>query len=799
MDKNIDEEKLSEKNYNFNLDYKLNKSKNIKKDLSRDSLITSDINKSIKNNKFNYMNSISDKSINKKIKKQIESNSLFSSQSSKNQIKKLNNSKQKNNNNNKDFDKIIVDNIDNIYLNVTKLPNKLFKQRIFLLIIAFYVSCIHWTFLFLTKRKMERDYCFTRLNQFEVCTPEQYCSQNVISQINYYIYNDSLITYNNSLNAHQNFLEEMNEINQYYKEFFLNYNYIISKNRLLLTKDLSKENLDNFNFVILLTKKEKWNIFLNYYSFCERDMYYFYITGMIITGGILGSFLFGILADIFGRKKIIIVTLFIVTLSLIIITILCFILEHKKNIFLEEYKKKNINSKNNINYAFLSNLFYQQKINNIFRTFSVKFLISIFFLNTALRPLFQISLSLLLENSSSDLNVLENYRRFIFISTALPPFILAILLIILNDFIYLFLFLSISFFILFIFSFFILNESLRHLYEYCEWKELTNKIINVFNITENNSINFKNKNEFEAFQLEENEKMYKNMFKGSNHLNNHIDYHTTKYEIIKKRIAAIRRDIRRNSDLIIKKSETKFNPYVIYACLSSNAYFMKSKYLFAILLFIIYIQEYFVKKELLEEPFFGLSDLYIDKHNNFIINSNFFILGIVIYISNYTYYFFYRISCFKIILFTSLIIITILFYLYHFIIYETDDFPVDLSQFNFKTFDISHIRNNNYNYKVYILLFFIQFFLNGITFYINILFIKLSKTMYRCTFFAFNNILFLVSMGFGDMIIFQIKHYFILVSSLNFVGIVVSIFLGEFRNIPFIINDLKQNKYNNKK
>ena len=31
MDKNIDEEKLSEKNYNFNLDYKLNKSKNIKK------------------------------------------------------------------------------------------------------------------------------------------------------------------------------------------------------------------------------------------------------------------------------------------------------------------------------------------------------------------------------------------------------------------------------------------------------------------------------------------------------------------------------------------------------------------------------------------------------------------------------------------------------------------------------------------------------------------------------------------------------------------------------------------------
>ena len=257
--------------------------------------------------------------------------------------------------------------------------------------------------------------------------------------------------------------------------------------------------------------------------------------------------------------------------------------------------------------------------------------------------------------------------------------------------------------------------------------------------------------------------------------------------------------IRRECDLIIKKPEVKFNPYVIYACLTSNAYYMKSKHLFSIILFIIYIQGYFVKKELLEEPFFGLSDLYLDKYNNFVINSNFFILGIVIYISNYIYYFFYRISCFKIILLTSLIITTILFFLYHFIIYETNDFPVDLSQYNFKTFDIPHIRKDNDNNKGLILLFFIQFFLNGITFYINILFIKLSKTMYRCTFFSINNILFLASIGFGDMIMFQIKHYFILISSLNFVGIIAVIFLGEFRNIPFIINDLKQNKGNIKK
>ena len=278
---------------------------------------------------------------------------------------------------------------------------------------------------------------------------------------------------------------------------------------------------------------------MNYYSFCERDMYYFYILGMIITGGLLGSFIFGLLADAFGRKKLIIVTLFIVTLSLIIITILSFILEYKKNFFFEEYKNKSIKSKNDINYNFISYFFSQAKINNAFRSFSVNFLIFIFLLNIALRPLFKTSLSLLLENSSSDLKVLENYRRFIFVSNALPPFILAHLIIILNNFIYLFLFLSISFFILFICSFFILNESMRHLYEYCEWKELTNEIINLFKISENNSINLKNKKEFKAFQCEENEKMYKNFFKENHLLNNRIDYHITKYQIIKRRIESI--------------------------------------------------------------------------------------------------------------------------------------------------------------------------------------------------------------------------------------------------------------------
>ena len=292
------------------------------------------------------------------------------------------------------------------------------------------------------------------------------------------------------------------------------------------------------------------------------------------------------------------------------------------------------------------------------------------------------------------------------------------------------------------------------------------------------------------FQLEENKKILKNIIYLNSQINNSsIHFRNTKYRIMRKRIKSINRDIKRNCEFVIKKSEVKINPIIIYICIKSNSLYIKSKFLFLIMLFIIYFQGYFVEKELLEMPFFGLSDLYLDIHNNIIINSNFLVLLIVLCLSNYTYYFFYRIACLKLILFTSLIIITCLFFLYHFIVYENDDFPVDLNQYNFRTFDIPHIRENNY--KTNILLFFIQLFLNGITFYINIFFLKISKTLYRCTFLGINNIVFFVSFVFADMVIFQIKHYFILIGSLNFVGIVVAIFLSEHTNIPFIINDLK--------
>ena len=95
--------------------------------------------------------------------------------------------------------------------------------------------------------------------------------------------------------------------------------------------------------------------------------------------------------------------------------------------------------------------------------------------------------------------------------------------------------------------------------------------------------------------------------------------------------------------------------------------------------------------------------------------------------------------------------------------------------------------------RLNILLFFIHFFLNGVNFYINILVIKLTKTLYRCSLFGVNSILALLSFTFGESLNFQIQHYFLLIGALNLIGIVSEFFFGELKGIPNIINDLKQN------
>ena len=399
---------------------------------------------------------------------------------------------------------------------------------------------------------MENNYCYTKLNQFDICSPDQICS-NIKGRINILLFNETFFINNKSKTRHQELIEEMKLINAYYKTFFVSHNYQISKDRLLLPIDMVKYNGDKINSAIILTKRERWNLFLKFSSLCQRNDGYFYIILVIILGGIIGSALFGLLADIFGRKRIIVICLFIITFSFSIFSIFSIFIENKYSYYLKEYADiyKSINQ---TDHEILSKLYSQLKTAQYFETIFPIFLISLLILCFALRPLEKTCLALLLENSLNELQALENFRNYTFSTTGLPPIFAFIICIVVNNFTSTMIIITSIFLLLFIFSFFLVSESMRYHYEYCEWKDLTDELVHLFKITDDIPITFKNKIEFEAFKYEEYKKMSGNLVRKINSI----------WDLIIQRIIYLNRDIRRNSSFIIKKDEVKINPLLIF-------------------------------------------------------------------------------------------------------------------------------------------------------------------------------------------------------------------------------------------
>ena len=746
-------------------------------DPSKNSLLSTDLGKKTgdkKTNEFKQSNNISN---NKRKLKSFENDSIFEAYEEETEKKKKMKDKDKKD---KNINKIIVDDIENIYSCLDNKSSKRYSiQIVVLLIIPFFTTLCHWIFLFLTKSKLESNYCFSDLNQFDSCLESQICD-NLDSKINSTIYNDTFDIREKSLSESKLFLEEMKEININYKELYMKYYYRMTKHKLLSSVDTVKYVEDKTMFAIVLTKKEKWNIFLLYTNMCLKNNINLYLLVIIIVGGAIGSIVFSLLADIYGRKKIIIILLLLLIFGFTFLIIITFLINNKKNTLTEKYLNfsyhdSTYNYEVNLGINYLNN-----EIADYFESMIPLYLISLLIICFALRPLNKISLTLLLENSISDLNALQNFRKYNFVTTAIPHFFAFIILVLLNNFYIFLIVFDIFFLILLVLTIIFVNESMRYHYEYCEWNDLTNEINSLFKITEELPINYKNNIEYEAFRVEENRQMNGNYLKRVNSI----------FQYVKQRITYLKRDIRRNSSFIIKKEEVKFNPLIILASLSANRIFNRLRFLLVIILFIINIQIFFVERELVESPFLKVTDLYLDIHHNFIINSNYFWLMIVALISNYFYYICYRISCFKLVFYPSVVILTILLIIYHIVSQKGSEIPINLNSNSFEMID--DYKKKNLPNKITSVLFLVYFFLIGINFYMNIIITKITKTLYRCSLFGIASFLEVLSFAFGETLKYQIDHCFLLIAGLNSIGIVSELYMGELKQIPNIVNDLKQ-------
>ena len=184
-----------------------------------------------------------------------------------------------------------------------------------------------------------------------------------------------------------------------------------------------------------------------------------------------------------------------------------------------------------------------------------------------------------------------------------------------------------------------------------------------------------------------------------------------------------------------------------------------------------------------------MKDLYLDNNCNYIINSVLFIYLIINVLSNYFFYLFYRINCFN-----SLLIIALLFIVFNCAIYHKEttrsgDALMDLNQYNF--FMLTYHGRDTRSPYLLTFIYFIFFGLNGVIFYIYLLLLKISKTIYRCTFFSIHSISLIISITIGEIIYFNMEDYFLFLGSLILLSLFVFTFLGEFKELLYIMNDLK--------
>ena len=692
----------------------------------------------------------------------------------------------------------IVDNLDTIFTKLNEPKIKLHIQEILLYIIVFMVCVYHWIFLFISRSKIERNYCYGRLSQFDSCSTEQICSEYG-TKLNLILFNDTFYIRNSSLSSHELFIEENKKINVYYKPFFLRYSHLLSTNKLFSKIQMPSSTNEKTNFVIVLTAKEKWNLFYRYFSLCEFDNYYIMFVIMISLGGVIGSLVFGFLSDIYGRRSTIRSTLFIITATTTFLAVISSIFDKYYKKILNEFNEKNNIIGDDSSYQnIISQLYAQEKIREQFRKAFNCFLLDIFILSGGLWPLLKSCMALIIENSTGELKVLIGFRRYNLFFSGLPALFTSLIFVNVNSFTTTFIFLSSLNFVLFIFSIVFLEESVRYYYEYCDWPKLTEVILNTYKV-KIEDFRTLNDEELRNFRKEENLKNFNNTVRKMNTYtkednNNSMSIiRNSFYNDIREKNLALSRNIKRDTDFVIKLNDVKSNPLIIFVCLFSNRTFNDSKFLILIILILLYVINDLLEKELLETPFFSINDLYIDINHNYIINSVFFLVAIFNLVSNFFFYLLYRINCFKSIIVGSLLYMTMAIISYHFLTTNSEDTPLDLNQYNFRMLNIYH-KDKSSKYLL-LILFTIYFSLNGVNFYVYLLILKISKTIYRCTYFSIHSISLIIAMVLSECIHYQMEHYFSFLCVLNVLCLLTFAFLSEFKELLYVLNDLKIDIY----
>ena len=343
-------------------------------------------------------------------------------------------------------------------------------------VLLIFNSCFLWIFCYMISSQKNESYCYNHhLREFEICVSSDFCPSSGHHDF-LYINEDKL--------SNVEIKEEINNINNRFSMF---YNYESKLFSKINKKFIKIENtLSKYSITIILTKNENY-LFNNTFR-VGCDSYLIGILIMIAIGSVIGTFIFGLLADIFGRKKILVLANFVEIIGGISLFLTTYFIKKydKQDVFKEKFTDgynnifvKLIDESNSFTRAYINNflsikeevlkriMIYDNFRNLIIFVFGSIFLI--FFSNSSIKI---ITLSYMLENALTE-QKMSLYFLFFNLSQPLSIILSTIMVIYLNSFEYPILICSIGILFINILIIIFFFESQRFNFEYCFYSKIT--------------------------------------------------------------------------------------------------------------------------------------------------------------------------------------------------------------------------------------------------------------------------------------------------------------------------------------
>ena len=681
----------------------------------------------------------------------------------------------------------------------------------FLLLI--FNSCILWIFCYMFSAQKNESYCYNHHSkEFELCINSEFCPSSGNHDF-IYINDDNLSD-----------VEVKNEINNINNKYLMFYNYeskIFSK---INKKFIKTENtLSKYSATIILTKNENYLFNNKFRVGCET--YLLGILIMIAISSTIGIFIFGLLADIFGRKNILIsANICEIAGGLILFLTTYFINKYNKE---EDFKQKFNSELKNIfakyfnesssfystyisNYIEIKNEVLKTKvINDNFKDYNIFIIFSIFLIFSSNSSIKIISLSYMLENALTEEKVMLYYLFFNF-SQPISILLTTIMVIYTDSFEYPLLICIIIIFIITVLFIVFFFESQRFNFEYCFYTkitEFTEYILGKDELKKNYGVKNDEKKGVEQIINEKENMNYFGIlystddYRIQSELNNEkINNNTYILDTFKYNKKSFYQELYARKKIDQYKSKTlieRFNiyqsPLYIVKLIFKNKHIQKKLNILISFIMCISIVINLPIQRVTSNYLFGRNKLV--SLNVFI---NYLILCLILIFIILFPFAHYLTKCFgiKAVLFPFLALIIVGTWAFELTCFTVrDDGIVDLTIYN----DGSNEKLIAYgiNYLLpYVFIITISIFCLDYVFYFTI--IKLTKTIYRCTVLSlaqiFYNLSFIIGIGLEKYI--DSSYYF--AGIISIIAFINSFFINSSED-SLNISEIREIKYDENK